>query len=280
MKRLIIITVLLVIAFSGEALPATPERIVSLAPSMTEILFALGLGDRIVGVTTFCDRPEEAREKPKIGGMSNPSLEAVISLRPDIVMMTTDGNPREFEERLRALGVRTYVFVVRQISELPRGIREMGAFLEVPERAEALAKDIEKAMATVPAEERKSKFRDSIPVDFKALFIVWPEPLIVAGPGTAIDDALSVLGATNIASDAKTTYPKYSVEEVIRRGPDVIFIGMSMGADIRELSTGLVRKLESVPAVKKGNVCYVGDYLYRLGPRVVEGIEELARCLR
>ena len=88
----------------------------SLAPSMTEILFAMGLGDNIVGVTSFCDYPEEAKKKPKIGGMSNPSLEAVVSLKPDIVVMTTDGNPKEFEERLRSLKITTYVFTARRLA--------------------------------------------------------------------------------------------------------------------------------------------------------------------
>jgi len=103
-----------------------PRRIISLAPSITEIIYALGLGDRLVGVTTYCDYPEEAKKKPKVGGMVNPSIEAVVSLKPDIVVMTTDGNPKEFEERLRSLKVKTYVFRARQLSNLPQGIREMG----------------------------------------------------------------------------------------------------------------------------------------------------------
>jgi iron complex transport system substrate-binding protein len=100
MKKLfIIIALILVISqVASAAEPASPpKRIVSLAPSMTEILYALGLGDNIVGVTTFCDYPEEAKKKPKIGGMSNPSMEAVLTLKPDIVVLTTDGNPKEFE---------------------------------------------------------------------------------------------------------------------------------------------------------------------------------------
>jgi iron complex transport system substrate-binding protein len=106
-----------------------PNRIISLAPNLTEILYALGLGDRIVGVTTFCDYPEDAKQKQKIGGMTNPSLEAIVSLRPDLVVMTTDGNPKEFEERIRSLKIKTYVLKARQISELPKGIRDMGLAL-------------------------------------------------------------------------------------------------------------------------------------------------------
>ncbi|HKZ66012.1 MAG TPA: helical backbone metal receptor, partial [Chitinophagaceae bacterium] len=85
----------------------TPNRIISLAPSVTEILFAAGFGDKIVGVTNFCDYPPEAKQKPKIGGMSNPSLETVVSLKPDIVVMTTDGNPQEFKQRLHSMKIKT-----------------------------------------------------------------------------------------------------------------------------------------------------------------------------
>ena len=120
-----------------------PRRIVSLAPSTTEILFALGLGNSIVGVTTFCDYPPEAKTKPRIGGMSNPSLEAVVSLKPDIVVLTTDGNPKKFEERLRSLNIRTYVYKSRRLSDLPQGIREMGSALGVQKEAELLSQSLE-----------------------------------------------------------------------------------------------------------------------------------------
>src|SRR3972149_8378310 len=145
MKRLFIIIVICGLSspvFAKE-LASSPRRIVSLAPSTTEILFALGLGDRIVGVTSFCDYPEEAKTKPKIGGMSNPSLEAIVSLKPDLVVMTTDGNPKEVEERLRSLKIKTYVFRARMLHELPGGIRELGSAVGIENRADVLADDIE-----------------------------------------------------------------------------------------------------------------------------------------
>ena len=116
---------LLVTPSNAEA----PKRIISLAPSVTEIIFAAGFGDRIAGVTTFCDYPGEAKKKPKVGGMSNPSLETVVSLKPDIVVMTTDGNPKEFEQRLSSMKIKTHVFESLTIPELPDGIREMGIAL-------------------------------------------------------------------------------------------------------------------------------------------------------
>ena len=277
---------------TGRRVIAPPERIVSLAPSMTEILFSLGLDSRIVGVTSFCDQPEEAKKKQKIGGMSNPSLEAVVSLRPDIVVMTTDGNPREFEERLRLLKIPTYVWSARTIDELPAGIRTLGYSLGVGERADELAQTIEKALADRQASgvrregkriAQKKGLSSTLPraphdSRKRVLFIVWPEPLIVAGPGTAIDDAFTLLGVRNIASPTKATYPKYSLEEVIYQAPDVIFVGRGH-VNMKDISRGLLKKLSMVPAVRNGAVCYVSDSLYRLGPRVIRGIEELEKCL-
>jgi iron complex transport system substrate-binding protein len=287
----ILITVILIslssIAFAKET-ASTPARIISLAPNMTEILFALGLGDNVVGVTSFCDHPEAAKAKQKIGGMSNPSLEAVVLLKPDIVMMTTDGNPKEFEERLRTLKIRTFVFTARRLRELPRGIRELGVELGIRKRAKALAKKIEDALKSRKASggsRQGISAQNPSPLTphslrKKVLVIVWPEPLIVAGRNTAMDDAITLLGYQNIASGAKSTYPKYSIEEVIRQAPDVICIGKGSGMDMQAVSQGILQRLKTVPAVKNNKICYLSDSLFRLGPRVIKGIEELAECLK
>lgn len=276
MKKLIIFLALL----SIYCLPCTyayaaepPKRIISLAPNLTEILFALGLEDKIAGVTDFCDYPERAREKKTVGGMSNPSLETVVSMKPDMVVMTTDGNPREIEERLRSLNIATYVFRAKRISELPQAIREIGIALEVKERAEVLAADIEKTLARFSS--RKSEAQNPW---WKALFVVWPEPLIAAGPGTVIDDALKLTGLKNIASEAKTAYPKYSIEELLRQKPDLIFIGKGH-KDMARASKGLLARLKTLHAVKNKKVFYVSDDLYRLGPRTISGIAEISLLL-
>jgi iron complex transport system substrate-binding protein len=102
----------------------------------------------------------------------------------------------------------------------------------------------------------------------------------VAGPGTVIDDAMRLLGIENMAAGAKMAYPKYSLEEVIHQSPDALLIGSATGMDMRKVSQGFLKRLTNVPAVKKGAICYTGDKLYRLGPRVIKGIEELAACLK
>ncbi len=279
MKKLILLFLISNFSFLSFAFGSeTPKRIISLAPNITEILFALDLGDRIVGVTSFCDFPEEAKKRPKIGGMSNPSLEAVISLKPDIVVLTTDGNPKEFEERLRSLGIKTYVFKARRLNELPDGIRDLGAALGVKEKADKLANEIETAIKEVRSGNSK---REDLRITHhpspkkKVLYIVWPEPLIVAGPGTVIDDAITIIGGENIASRAKVRYPKYSLEEIIRRSPDLIIIGKGH-SDMEKVSEGLLKKLKILPAVKNKKVFYVSDDLYRLSPRTIRGIKELS----
>jgi len=268
--RQIFLAVLSVWAFTGIAFSAPPERIVSLAPSVTEILYDLGLGDRIVAVTAFCDYPPEAKKKPTVGGYANPSLEAVVAARPDIVVMIDEGNPPEIFERLKKLNINTYVFRAKRLRELPQGMRELGIALGVRNQAFRRAERIEKVIRN--CEKKLKKASKNRPP--KAIFIVQPEPLIVAGPGTVIDDALSLLGLQNIASGADSRYPKYSIEEMIRRSPDFIFIGQ--GPMTRQNAQNLLRKIRRLDAVRNGRVYYTSEDLYRVTPKAVRGMEEIA----
>jgi len=270
MLRKMCLALLFLWAFTGIASSATPERIVSLAPNVTEILYDLGLGDRIVAVTTFCDYPPEANTKPKVGGFSNPSLEAIVAARPDMVVMTDDGNPPEIFERLKKLKIKTYVFTAKRLNELPQGMRELGVALDVKNTAFKRAERVERVIRSY---EKKLKKPSQSRLK-KAIFIIQPEPLIVAGPGTVIDDALKLLGLQNIASGADSRYPKYSIEELIRRSPDIIFIGR--GPMTGENAKSLLRKIGSLDAVMKGRVYYTSEDLYRLTPKVVHGIDEIA----
>jgi iron complex transport system substrate-binding protein len=250
-----------------------PARIVSLAPNLTEIIYELGIADRLVAVTDFCDYPSAARSKPRVGGFTNPSIEAVVAVRPDVVVMTDDGNPQSIYGRLRSLGISCYVFKARRLRELPRGIREMGVALGVAKEAALLAGRLEKDMAVLEKKGRQSRPRAAE----SALFIIQPEPIVVAGPGTLIHEAFSILGIRNAAADGGAPYPKFSLEEIIRRSPDVIIVGqgiMSGGSFER-----LQKRLAMLPAVRRGRVCVVTERLYRLSPRAVAGVEEVARCL-
>jgi len=257
----------------AAAAAASPGRIVSMAPNLTEILYDLGVENRIAAVTDYCDYPPGARTKPKIGGFVNPSLEAIVSLRPDWVVMTEDGNPRVLERRLRTLGIRTYIFKARRINDLPQEIRAMGRILEVGTAADLRADWIETRIRRI-GEGTDTASRRRVR---KAIFIVQPTPLIAAGRGTTIDDAFTILGIDNIAAAGKTRYPKYSLEEIIRLEPDALFFGRGHG--VEERAKPLIERLATLDAVRLGRVFFVGEAIYRLGPRIVSGLEEMAACL-
>jgi iron complex transport system substrate-binding protein len=270
---LFLISCLLLITGSNEEAfcgAPPPKRIVSLAPAITETLFSLGLGDRVVGVTNVCDRPAEARKRPKVGGMTNPSLESILALKPDIVVMTREGNTKEVADRLIKLGIRVHIFSAGRLADLPPAIRELGKVLGAGEPAGVLAANIE-AVIRETGLGRAAKGGGR-----KALFVISPSPLVVVGQGTIIADAMALCGLKNIAADANSPYPQISMEVVILRQPEIIIFGSVLG--MNNESEGLLKRLKMVNAVRSGRICYVGDSIYRPGPRIPEGIAELEQC--
>ncbi|MDR2862111.1 MAG: cobalamin-binding protein [Syntrophobacterales bacterium] len=254
-----------------RTLAETPQRIISLAPNITEILYDLGLGKQVIGVTTYCNYPPDAAGKRKVGSMSNPSLETIVNLRPDMVVLTTDGNTRAIANRLVKLNIPIYVFRAKRLGELPAEIRKMGAALGVKDKAEQAAQAMETSLQGYLRQTANFP-----PV--KALFVVQTEPLLVAGPDTAIDDALNIFRLQNIAADASLPYPQFSLEEVIRRDPDIIFVICSHRGAYTQYDTFL-RKIRQLKAVRQNNIFCVGDPLLRMGPRIKEGLAEMSQHL-
>ena len=271
MKRILSALVIL-FCLSAPAFGAAPARIVSLAPNITEILYDLGLEDRVVAVTDFCDYPPAVKAKPRVGGFTNPSLEAIVGARPDLVILTDDGNPKAIYNRLRDLGIPCHVFKARRLKELPGGIRELGAALGVEKEASALAGRIEKDMAAL---EKKARQKRTQPPK-SALFIIQPEPIVVAGPGTLIHEAFGILGIRNVAADGDGQIP-----QVLPRGdhpPLARLHPRGAGLHVGRGHRAPQGEAPHAPAVKQGRVCVVTERLYRLSPRAVAGIEEMARC--
>lgn len=266
--------VLLVLAgvFSPQGvLAAAPQRIVSLSPAATETMFALGAGKRLVGITTACDRPAEVKNISRVGGMANPSLETILSLKPDLVIMTPEGNPKWAAERLQRFGVPIYIYSPARLAEVPAGIRALGERLGVTERAKRLAGELETAL------NNRSKFQPYR--GKKGLFVIWAEPLLVAGPRTFMDDAFALEGVINIAADGTGLFPRFSLEEVIRRKPDVVIFGGGHIADQERQIKKLIKRLRSASGGRVPTICFAGDGLYRPGPRLPDGIRELDECL-
>lgn len=264
--RSIIICIIISLAWSGISAAAPPRRIVSLAPSVTEVICALGLERNLVGVTTFCDRPASVRGKATVGGPANPSLEAILALRPDMVVLDEEGIGPQLAGRLHRLGIQTALFNGTRLSMLADGIRRLGRDLDVPEKGELLAARIQRSLH--PAATKHTKRR--------VLFIIWPDPLITAASGTVIDDALRLAGFENIAANSRGEYPRLSLESIIARKPDLIVVGQghTLGPPLEKL----LRRLAPLDAVRRRRICQVSDALYRSGPRIPEGIDELRRC--
>jgi iron complex transport system substrate-binding protein len=253
--------------------PDGPLRVVSLAPSLTEIVFALGRGDWLAGVTDFCDYPPEARSRPKIGGSMTPDLERVVSLRPDLVLATDTGNPREALAQLARLRIPVFAVKPEGYAGILASAEAVGRALRAEREAVALVRDIRDRVAAI---SRAVAHR----VRPRVLYLVWTDPLIAAGPATYIHDLMEMAGGENVVRERSVPYPRLSWEEVVGAAPEVILVASHRdgpdGPSIGEVWRGW----QSVPAVRSGRIIAVpGDTIHRPGPRVVEGVERLARAI-
>ena len=256
----------------GDAPPSTAApRVVSLAPNLTEILFALGVGDQVVGVTDFCDYPLEATTKPSIGGFVNPNLEAILELEPDLALATPNIGNRDAVLRLESLGVEFMIVETPDLAGLYETIRAIAARVGVPGRGEALVAEMEEDMEAI-----RSRIGASPPI--ATLMVFAHDPLVVAGRETFFHDMLIHAGGTNVAAEAEGHFPHFSLEEVIRVGPQVI-VETVMGAG-GDPAVRFWERWKSIPAVQDRRICTpTPDLVLRPGPRTPAGIAELADCL-
>jgi len=250
--------------------PAPPRRIVSLVPSITEILFALGLGDRVAGVTRFCDFPPEARAKPRVGGYADPGVEAVVALAPDLVFASADSTPRGLVSRLEALGVPVYVVYPRNLSGALATIAEVGRVAGAPAEGAALGRALAERVAAVEAAVA-GRPRPRV------ILCVMVQPVVVAGPGTLGDDLVRTAGGVNAVPAGVSAYPTWGPESLLAADPDVIVVSPHPG---QPEPTSIFRAWPELRAVRDGRVVTVdADWVHRPGPRLAQGLEALARAL-
>lgn len=252
-------------------LPVPPRRIISLAPSLTEILFALGAGDAVVGVTEYADYPPEARTKPSVGGGLDPNLEVIVALQPDLVLASADTNRWDTLIQLEQLRIPIYGAKAARVEGVLASIEKVGEAIGRRHEAERLIAEMRRRMAAV-----SDRVRDQAKP--KVLYAVWIDPLIVAGRGTVIDDLLQMAGGANIVQ--ATGFPRYSLEEVSAHPPDVIILASDRGG-LRDWE--VLRRLpawKEVRAVRDGAVRVIdANMVNRPGPRIAEAVELLARLL-
>jgi len=252
-------------------IPQPVERIVSLAPSLTETVYALGLQDRLVGVTDYCDYPAAALKKPKVGGPANPSIEVIAALHPDVVLMTKSGNNFETVRALEDLKIAAYATTPRTIADIVASTERLGDVLGATQAGAAVAAELDERLAAL-----KQKIGD-LPAR-RVLFVVWTDPLISTGNNTFVADALRRAGATSII-DAKEDWPKVSLEEVVRLQPEfVVMAAQNTSNTPAELESLAAQPgWRSLEAVKNRRFVVVSDAVNRPAPRIVSVIEDMAR---
>jgi iron complex transport system substrate-binding protein len=252
----------------GRAISVRPEpqRIVSLAPSITETLFALGLGDRIVGVTAYCDYPPEAAAKEQVGDTLRPSIERIVALKTDLVIASTASQLQQFVHNLDEVAIPVYVSDPRGVDGALESITRIGELTGTTARARELTTSlrvrVENVQARLSGTERP-----------RVLCILGSAPLITIGARSFLTDLISRAGGRSISEDLAGDYPQYSLETAVAKRPEVIFMQTGEG--------GLPDRLKETPAGRSNRVFHIknDDLLLRPGPRIVDGLEQMARKL-
>jgi iron complex transport system substrate-binding protein len=254
-------------------IPHPVKRIVSLAPSITEILFDMGLNGEIVGVTDFCDYPKAVLNKPRIGGFVNPSIEKIVSLKPDVIIGIRDGNRIETIHRLDDLGFSVYMVDPKGFDGVIKTVQNIGEVVARKDESRRIIRD------TMMRKEKIVRFTQSLSKP-KIFFQVCNAPMITVGRETLTNDLIRMAGGRSISEDESSSYPLYSIEAVILKSPEVIIIS---SMEKHKNSINLVKEWQnwkSIPAVKSGSIYVIDSNLVdRPAPRIAEGLEVLARMI-
>jgi iron complex transport system substrate-binding protein len=254
-------------------LPYSPKRIVSLAPNITEILFGLGLDQEIVGVSIHCNFPEKAKAKVRVGSYISVDFERIMSVKPDLIIATGAGNPRDMVERLERLGFPTYVIFPKNFNDVLKSIGHLGQVVGREKEAVGIIQGMERRRQRV-IELTQGRPRPKI------FLQIGDAPIITVGKQSFADDLIRLAGGENIAGEEKEMYPRLGMEEILNRSPEVILISsMNPKGDYQRVLQEWSR-WKMIPAVKNGRVHVIdSDLIDRPSPRIIDGLEEIARTL-
>lgn len=253
-------------------LAQAPNRLVSLAPSITETLYAIGLADRVVGVTEFCDYPPEARNKPKVG-YSNPNLETIVALQPDLVLAPRDFIRPDVLGKLEQLKIPTFVVEAKTVEDIASQIQLIGRMLDRSEVANPIAMELRRRLTEL-------KRRTEMLARPRVLYVLNSQPLITVGPGSFIHQLIEIAGGANVAAGAASPYPRLSIEAVLKEDPQLIIFPVGASEGIPQGEQELWRRWKTMTAVKMDSFHHIAsDLLNRPGPRIVLGLEKLAEII-
>ena len=255
------------------SLPAPPKRLIALAPNLTEILYALGLAERVVGVTNHCNYPPEASLKPKVGTYIHLNVEQIINLSPDLVIGTMDGNERYVLDLLEQAHINVFFVNPRDVRQTIETISTLGLVCGLPDKARQISGQLTLRVNRVVEATRGAKR----PLVFLQIHI---QPIMTVNRHTVHNDVILLAGGENMTADETVTYPRISLEEVIRRKPEVILISsMERGGRFEKARQDWLQ-WTSIPAVQKGRVHLIdSDLVDRPSPRIVDGLENMAKLL-
>jgi cobalamin transport system substrate-binding protein len=250
-----------------------PKRIVSLAPNITEILFSLGLDEEIVGVSIHCNFPEKAKSRVRVGSYTSLDFERITSLKPDLIIATGAGNTREMVDRLEKLGFTTYVIFPKNFNDILQSIAHIGQVVNRDREAREIIEGMRKRA------QRVIELTKDLPQP-KVFIQIGDAPIVSVGKGSFADDLIRLAGGENIAGKEKEVYPRFGMEEILKRSPEVIVISsMNPKGDYQKTRQEWTR-WKTIPAVKNSRIHLIdSDLLDRPSPRIIAGLEELARVL-
>jgi iron complex transport system substrate-binding protein len=255
---------------------SVPRRIVSLAPSLTEMLFALDAGSQVSGVTSYCDYPPEARKKTPVGDLVTPDIERIMSLRPDLVLVSVEGNSERTFAALEQLGVRTFVSNPRDVAGVFKSLKDIGALTGRIWRASDLVDSLREEQGRL---RRQGVGSDSGLAPPTVLMLLSLQPLMAAGASTFIGEVIGLAGARNAAAGLQGNYPTLNRETLLRMDPDYILYPDDMGIDESQLHRGFP-EWKRLGAMRRGSVHRIdADRFMRPGPRVFEAAVELRRLI-
>ena len=254
-------------------LPDNPQRVVSLAPSITEIIYGLGQEHRLSGVTRFSDFPPEAAKLPKVGSFVQLDLERIVALKSDLCLSTKDGNPRTVVERLESLQIPVYVVNPRDLDSVMETVIEIGALLNAGNKAKSLVQNMRSRIQRVEFLVAKAPNRPRV------FYQVGIFPIVSAGSDTFIHELILLAGGKNLAAGL-TAYPRFSREQVLTLSPEVFIISSMARGEVFERVKKEWSRWTSIPAVRNQRIFLVDSSLFdRPAPRLLDGLELLVRLI-
>ena len=253
--------------------PFPPKKIISLAPNVTEILFSLGLDQEIVGVSIHCNFPEKVESKVRVGSYISLDFEKIVSLKPDLIIATGAGNTRDMVDRLERLGFPTYVIFPKNVEDVTRSVGHLSQLVGREKEGEEIIQEMKRRRERVVALTR------GLPRP-RVFLQIGEAPIVTVGKNSFADDLIRLAGGDNVAGNEKEMYPRFGMEEILKRSPEVILISsMNPRGNYQKVLQEWSR-WKTIPAVKNGQIYLIdSDLIDRPSPRIIEGLEEMARLL-